>query len=90
MVPEDARPRRTGAYQEKDLTGEYLFYDQGGGQVHVLNSSAREIYLLCDGSRTLLEIARSLPERFDVDEDTACRDAATGVADLIGKGLVVV
>ena len=90
MVSDDARPRRTGTYLEKDLSGEYLFYDQGGDRVHVLNGTAREIYLLCDGTRTVGAIAVSLRERFVVDEETARRDAAAAVAELLEKGLLAV
>ena len=90
MVSDDARPRRTGTYLEKDLSGEYLFYDHGGDRVHVLNGTAREIYLLCDGTRTVGAIAASLRERFVVDETTARRDAVSAIAALVEKGLLAV
>jgi hypothetical protein len=90
MVPDHAQPRRTGTYLEKDLSGEYLFYDRKGDRVHVLNGTAREIYLLCDGARTLVAIAESLRERFEVDDATARRDSASTVAALVEKGLLQV
>ena len=43
-----------------DLGDEYLFYDRDNDRVHVLNATAREIFLLCDGSRTADEIAAEL------------------------------
>jgi hypothetical protein len=87
-VPDHARPRHTGTHIEKDLSGEYLFYDPAGDLVHVLNGTAREIYLLCDGTRSLGAIAASFLERFGVDEDTARRDCGATVAELAAKGLL--
>ena len=83
MLPDDARPRPTRTHHEKDLSGEYLFYDHGGDRVHVLNGTAREIYLLCDGTRTLVEIARSLGSKYDVSEATARGDVSAAVAELV-------
>ena len=90
MVQDPSRPRRTGTYLEKDLSGEYLFYDREGDRVHVLNGTAREIYLLCDGTRTVAVIAGALRERFDVDEATALRDSASTIAALVEQGLLQV
>jgi hypothetical protein len=89
-VPDDARPKHTGTHLEKDLSGEYLFYDPSGDLVHVLNGTAREIYLLCDGTRTLGAIASSLLTRFEVDEETSRRDCTATIAELAEKGLLAV
>ncbi len=90
MLPDDARPRPTRTHLEKDLSGEDLFDDHGGDQVHVLNGTAREIYLLCDGRRTLLAIARSLAGRYAVAEATARADVSAVVAELRQRGLLEV
>ncbi|MBZ5638226.1 MAG: PqqD family protein [Acidobacteriia bacterium] len=90
MVPEDAPPRPIGTHHEKDLSGECLSYDHAGDQANVLNGLAREIYLLCDGTRTTGAIARLLPERFDVDEAAARRDVAAAVGELVEEGLLTV
>ncbi len=88
MLPADARPRPTRTHHEKDLSGEYLFYDHAGDRVHVLNGTAREIYLLCDGSRTLAAIAKSLGTMYDVAETKALGDVSAIVAELAERGLV--
>jgi Coenzyme PQQ synthesis protein D (PqqD) len=90
MLPDDARPRPTRTHHEKDLSGEYLFYDHEGDRVHVLNGTAREIYLLCDGTRTLVAIARSLGSKYDVAEATALGDVSAVVAELAERGLLAV
>ena len=90
MLPDDARPRPTRTHLEKDLSGEYLFYDHGGDRLHVLNGTAREVYLLCDGSRTLDAIARSVAESYAVGEATARTDVSAVISELVERGLLAV
>jgi hypothetical protein len=90
MLPDHARPRPTRTHHEKDLSGEYLFYDHGGDQVHVLNGTAREIYLLCDGSRTLDAIARAIAETYAVGEATSRTDVSAVISELVERGLLAV
>ena len=90
MLPDHARPRPTRTHHEKDLSGEYLFCDHGGAQVHVLNGTAREIYLLCDGSRTLDAIARSIAETYAVGEATSRTDVSAVISELVERGLLAV
>lgn len=67
-----------GAYG-RDAGDECLFRDADGMRIHVLNRTAREIYLLCDGSRSPAEVAGELAERYLVDPGTARAD----VEDLV-------
>jgi len=57
MPQPDCRPLADTACKSKDLEEEFLVYDPDGDQVHVLNEVAREIFLLCDGSRHPEDIA---------------------------------
>ena len=84
----DSRPQTAAGVLGRDLTDEYLFYDPNTEQVHVLNATAREIYLLCNGRTSVLEIARALVERYGVDEALARRDVERTVDRLIELGLV--
>jgi PqqD family protein of HPr-rel-A system len=68
-------PKPTPATDGTDLGDEYLFYDRENDQVHVLNATAREVFLLCDGRRTEEEIEIAFAARYEVDEATARRDA---------------
>jgi hypothetical protein len=81
--------RHTNVYSAADLGDEYLFYDREGERVHVLNGSAREIYLLCEGGRDAGEVARLFAERYDVDVEVALRDAAATIRQLIELNLVI-
>jgi len=82
------RPVRTGRIAGKDLGDEYVFYDRSGDRVHVLNATARAVYLLCDGTRSVEEIAGEITAEYDVDGDTALRDVRETVRQLVELGLV--
>ncbi len=76
-------------FVDRDLGDEILIYDRRGDRVHLLNATAREIYLLCDGSRGIGDIARALRERYrDVDPEQIDKDVRETIARLADLGLV--
>ncbi len=81
-------PTRTETIPGKDLGDEYVFYDAAGDSVHVLNATARAVYILCDGTRSIEEVARAIAGEYDVDEQTALRDVRETVARLVELGLL--
>lgn len=89
MREDRSRPSRTGTFGEKDLGEDYLFYDGNGDLLHVLNGTARAIYLLCDGTLSPAEIATSITERYAVDTATARRDVEDALRQLEELGLVL-
>jgi pyrroloquinoline quinone biosynthesis protein D len=84
----EARPRQVPGILQRDLGTEYVFYDAGGERFHVLNETAREIYLMCDGSRTVHDIARALTTTRDIDLATATRDAQEAIDEMARIGLL--
>lgn len=48
----------------------------------VLNEAARFIWELLGDDRTLADLVSALVERFDIDEDRACADAAAFLDEL--------
>jgi len=85
-VGTERRPVATA--RGRDLGDEYLFYDRDRDLVHVLNETAREVFLVCDGEHTEEQIAAILVERFDVDGENALADTHATVRRLIDLGLV--
>ena len=65
-----------------------MFYDEDGDHIHVLNGTAREVFLLCDGSRTESEVVRDMLELFEVDETTVRRDVTTIIEKLLNLNLL--
>jgi len=88
MLTPECRPHPTRGILGKDLGDEYLFYDSAQERVHVLNATAREIYLLCDGRASVREIVRRFGAQFDVDDTTARRDVEETLDRLLALGLV--
>ena len=90
MPQNDCRPLADPSCESRDLGEELLVYDRDGDQVHVLNEVAREIFLLCDGSRTPVEIGARVADRFPVEQDQALSDVNKTLDQLIGIGLIQV
>ena len=81
-------PKPTGTYEGTDLGDEYLFYDRENDQVHVLNSTAREIFLLCDGQRNEDDISGALAETYDLEPATAVTDTRQTLERLYDLGVL--
>ena len=91
------RPCRVGSEAEPSATiealrrhvGRYLArYGFDPVRMHVLNRTARELYLLCDGKRSMGELVREFASRFDVDEAIARQDAGEAIEHLVSLGLI--
>jgi Coenzyme PQQ synthesis protein D (PqqD) len=63
--------------------------EQRDGAEHDLNEVASRVWELCDGVRSVSEIARVLIDEFEIDLATAERDAADFVAELVRKKLLL-
>ena len=83
-----SKPRRADGFTGKDLGDEYVILDRAGDRFYQLNGTAREIYLLCDGSRTPDDIARALADSYDVTLETSRRDTAKTIEELQRAGIL--
>jgi hypothetical protein len=83
-----AKPRPTGALKGTDLGDEFMFYDHEKDHVHVLNATAREIFLLFDGTRTAADVTVAVAEMFEIDADRARADVETTEARLRELGVI--
>ncbi|MCZ6651504.1 MAG: PqqD family protein [Planctomycetota bacterium] len=77
-----ARPRKMDHLIQHGMDDEVLVYDPVVDRTHRLNVSAALIWELCDGTRSLEDIARVLTEQFEVEFDTALQDARTVLEQL--------
>jgi len=87
MCPDD-RPVKTDRFMVRDLADELLLYDSAGQKVHVLNTTVREIYLNCDGRRSVDELVQMLTAEFAVDAVTAKKDTVAVLEQLIDLEIV--
>ena len=77
-----ARLRKMNHLIQHDMDDEVLVYDPVVDRTHRLNVSATRIWELCDGTRSLEDIARVLTEQFEVEFETALQDARTVLEQL--------
>lgn len=73
----------------RDIGGEVVILNEKGTQVCLLNKTASSIWMLCDGTKALDEIAAHLRDRFDVCPAEALADVQEFADELVGAGLVV-
>ena len=81
-------PKHIDAYNGRDLGDEYLFYNREGDKLHVLNGTAREIYLLCDGTKPTEEIATAIAALYEVEPEVALEDTREALRELTSLGLI--
>jgi hypothetical protein len=84
----EVRPQRGEDLVLRDVGDELMFYEREGDRVHILNGTARKIFRLCDGKRSLEEIAAELVDCFEVEPDTARRDVEETVERLCELGIL--
>ncbi len=70
------------------FNGEAVIISPAENVVRMLNPVGSRIWELCDGSRTIDQIATVLTEEFEVDRVHARQSVATFVTELAAKDLV--
>ena len=82
------RPTRTDRHMTRDLEGELLLYDAADGEIYVLNDTARQICLSCDGRHSVDDLVHEIVSTFDVDEATARTDVEGTLERLMKLGVI--
>lgn len=73
---------------ETEVDGEISLYDPGNESVTILNGTASDVWMLCDGEHSAEEIVSLLASSYDVDADQI-RDAVTRAIDeFVESGLL--
>ena len=90
MTPDHSTVPRRSCVDEFVSDGECLLYSPARDQASVLNRTGTEIWELCDGTKSIRSIARTLAARYGVDEGLLLDDIAAAVSMLRERGLVEV
>ena len=80
-ISHDSRPVAFGQIVAFPLDSELILCHRGTGEVFVLNQTGARIWELCDGSRTISEIAREIAASYPV----TYRRAVGDVCDLVSR-----
>jgi hypothetical protein len=82
------RPRKCAGVREARVLDRVLLEVPGRSEPLSLNSSAGEIWKLCDSQRSMAEMADELEKKFDVPHDLLCADVETAINQLQRDGAV--
>lgn len=82
------KPVKKNGIAEEQIDHELFLYPAQSDQVHVLNSGAALIWMLCDGGRDMGSIASELATRFNLPEQQTLNDVQQTVAQLQALGLL--
>lgn len=87
-LPTNPFPRRD-IVESEELIGKQLFlYDENIGDVHCLNSGAAIIWLLCDGKRGLVSIAKAISSAYGLAESQVLPEVQGAVAQFQSLNLL--
>lgn len=81
-------PQADSRILRRDEGEEALLFDPANGAIHSLNPTARQIWELCDGTRTAEDIAAALCEQYDLPADQGHRDVVEFLDKARALGIV--
>jgi hypothetical protein len=73
---------------EREVDGEILLLDTETNLIHQLNRTASFIWRKCQEGASAGEIAESLAENFDVEEDKARADVERAIEQFAAMGII--
>lgn len=73
---------------ETDIDGDISLYNPASEKVTVLNGTASDVWLLCDGSHSMGEIKRLLASSYQVEEVEIAGDIERTINELRESGLI--
>ncbi len=87
MTPQ--KPLRRDDVKARKLGNEWMLYDDRSGSVHIINETAAKVWEMCDGTRTVEEIAAALAEQYETPpEANVPQDVADVIASFAGKDVL--
>jgi hypothetical protein len=84
----EIHPRQLMGVKAYELWDEMVLYSPVHKMAFSLNSSARAVWDLCNGKRTLVEISQELGQRFNSSESELLSDVKATVIKLGQLGLL--
>lgn len=72
----------------REAEGQVLVLDPASDRIHQLNETASFIWRTCQEVASAAEVAKSLAENFEVEEDKARADAERTIDELKALGII--
>ncbi len=89
MIGPNSRLKRRDDILAQRASETQLLLNLSSGQYYALDEVGTRIWELCDGSRTVAEIAAVVGDEYDAPIDVIQADALELLEDLAGENLVV-
>ena len=89
IVKPTTRPRQTPGVVTSEVLDELVAYSPASSQAVSLNVSARAIWELCDGTRTLDDICNELSEAAGTPPEALRADVQAAIDQMRDLGLLV-
>ncbi len=86
---QQTRPRQAAGVVAQQAAGKWVLLDVKSGQYFALDEVAGRIWQLCDGSRSVQQIAEVVREEYDTGGEAVGDDVAAFVSELVGESLLV-
>ena len=83
-----AKPRKNPDVAEK-IGSTTILFDANAGRLYELNETAKVMWVLCDGKRTVREIAGALGSEFDAPAEKLAEDTAAFVKKMVELSLLI-
>ena len=80
--------RWVNGLMEREVDGEILLLDTESNLIHQLNKTASLIWRKCQDGASAAEIAASLAENFDVEEDKVRSDVQRAIDQFTALGII--
>ena len=85
----DTVPRQAERIVAQQAAGQWVLLDVSTGQYYGLDQVGGRIWQLCDGARSVRQIAEVLSDEFDAAGQSVENDVAGLVSELVGESLLV-
>lgn len=88
MIGLDSRPRRNEPILAKQVKDDLILLDPRNGEYYTLDEVGGRIWALCDGERTVSDIAAIISQEYDAPAETIEADVVELLRDLANGQLV--
>lgn len=89
MIVRESHPRRREGVLKQRASGTVILLDLDEGQYFALNEVGGRVWELCDGTRSVSEVASLLSLEYEVSPETLLADLVELLTDLADEKLVV-
>ncbi len=88
MIGLESRPRRNEPILAKQVKDDLILLDPRNGEYYTLDEVGGRIWALCDGERTVSDIAAIISQEYDAPAETIEADVVELLRDLANGQLV--